>query len=79
MSQACPVITRRNSSLPEVGGSAAIYCNDDEAEIAEAMLRLERDQSYYLATSRASWTQANSFSWSATARKVLELYDELGR
>jgi glycosyltransferase involved in cell wall biosynthesis len=77
MSQACPVITRRNSSLPEVGGSAAIYCKDDEAEIAEAMLRMERDQSYYLGASRASWAQANRFSWSATARKVLELYDEL--
>ena len=42
MSQACPVITRRNSSLPEAGGSAAIYCDDDESEIAAAMLRLER-------------------------------------
>ncbi len=77
MSQACPVITRRNSSLPEVGGSAAIYCDDDEAEIAEAMLRLERDRSYYLAVSNASLAQANSLSWSATAGKVLELYDVL--
>jgi len=77
MSQACPVITRKNSSLPEAGGSAAIYCENDEIEIAEAMLRLERDESYYLTTSRASWEHARSLSWSAAADKVLELYDAL--
>lgn len=77
MSQGCPVITRKNSSLLEVGGFAAIYCNDDDGEIAEAMLRLERDQSYYLAASRASLAQATRFSWSATAGNVLELYNEL--
>jgi glycosyltransferase involved in cell wall biosynthesis len=77
MSQGCPVITRKNSSLPEVGGSAAIYCHDDEEEIAEAMLRLEGDQSYYLAVSQASLVQASQFSWSATARSVLNLYSRL--
>jgi glycosyltransferase involved in cell wall biosynthesis len=77
MSQACPVITRKNSSLSEVGGLAAIYCDDDEAEIAEAMLRLERDQSYYLTVSQASLAQANRFGWSKAAGKVLSLYDQL--
>lgn len=77
MSQACPVITRRNSSLPEVGGSAAIYCDNDAAEIANAMLRLERDGPYYLATSHASWTHAKRFSWSTAAEKVLDLYRQL--
>lgn len=77
MSQGCPAITRRNSSLPEVGGSAAIYCDDDDTEISEAMLRLERDQEYYLATAQAGWTRAGRFSWAATAGRVLELYDEL--
>jgi glycosyltransferase involved in cell wall biosynthesis len=77
MSQGCPAITRRNSSLPEVGGSAAIYCEDDDTEIAEAMLRLERDEEYYLAVSQACWTQASRFSWASTAGRVLELYEEL--
>jgi glycosyltransferase involved in cell wall biosynthesis len=77
MSQGCPAITRRNSSLSEVGGSAAVYCGGDDTEISEAMLRLERDEEYYLATSQASWTQASRFSWSATAARVLELYDDL--
>jgi len=77
MSQACPVITRKNSSLPEAGASAALYCEDCEREIANAMLQLERDEAYYLATSRASWEHAKSLSWSAAADKVLEVYDEL--
>jgi glycosyltransferase involved in cell wall biosynthesis len=77
MSQGCPAITSRNSSLLEVGGPAAIYCDDDDAEIAEAMLRLERDEEYYLAVSQACWTQASRFSWASTAGRVLELYDEL--
>jgi glycosyltransferase involved in cell wall biosynthesis len=77
MSQGCPVIARRNGSLPEVGGLAAIYCGDDDAEIAQAMLMLERDQAYYLEVSRASLEQAKRFSWRATAENVLDLYDEL--
>jgi glycosyltransferase involved in cell wall biosynthesis len=77
MSQACPVITRKESSLPEVGGSAAIYCNDHDTEIAEAMLRLERDPSYYRTISQASLAQASHFSWSAAGGSVLNLYDEL--
>ncbi len=75
MSQACPVITSNNSSLSEVGGSAAIYCGDTDFELAEAMLRLERDQSSYVAASEAGWARANQFTWSAAARQVLELYD----
>jgi glycosyltransferase involved in cell wall biosynthesis len=77
MSQGCPVITQKNSSLAEVGGSAAIYCDDADAEIAETMLRLERDEAYYLATSQASWAESSRFSWTATAGRVLELYEKL--
>jgi glycosyltransferase involved in cell wall biosynthesis len=77
MSQGCPVITRKNSSLLEAGGSAAIYCENNEIEIANAMLQLERDQAHYLATSRACWAHAEKLSWSGAAGKVLELYSEL--
>jgi glycosyltransferase involved in cell wall biosynthesis len=78
MSQGCPVITGKNSSLPEFGGPAAIYCNDTDADISETMLRLERDEQYYLATSRAGLVQANRFSWSSAAGRVLELYHDVG-
>jgi hypothetical protein len=41
------------------------------------MLQLERDESYYLAASCKSWEHAKSLSWSAAAKKVLELYDTI--
>jgi glycosyltransferase involved in cell wall biosynthesis len=78
MSQACPVITRKHTSLQEVGGSAAIYCENDPAEIAAAMLRLERNPGYYIQQSAGSLRQAAQFSWIAAANQVLELYRKLG-
>jgi len=77
MSQACPVIMRKHSSLPEVGGSAAIYIENDPIEIAEAMLKLETDSECYASISKNSLYQASRFSWSNTAEKVLQLYKQL--
>jgi glycosyltransferase involved in cell wall biosynthesis len=77
MSQACPVITREHTSLPEVGGSAAIYCENDPVEVAAAMLRLERSPTYYVERSGASLKQALLFSWDAAASNVLGLYRKL--
>jgi glycosyltransferase involved in cell wall biosynthesis len=77
MSQACPVIIRNHSSLPEVGGSAAIYIENDPGEIAEAMLKLETDLGYYVLMSKNSLNQASQFSWSNAAEKVLQLYKQL--
>jgi glycosyltransferase involved in cell wall biosynthesis len=77
MSQACPVITRRNTSLPEVGGSAAIYYDDSGEDLAEWMLKLETDSDCYLEHSNLALTQARRFDWNKTARNVLDLYDEV--
>jgi glycosyltransferase involved in cell wall biosynthesis len=77
MSQGCPVITRRNTSLPEVGGLAAIYYNDTSEDLAERMLKLEIDSDFYLERSALALRQARQFDWKITARNVLELYDEV--
>jgi glycosyltransferase involved in cell wall biosynthesis len=74
MSQGCPVITRRNSSLEEVGGSAALYYNDTVEDLVQCMLSLEDSRDSYLERSRLSLAQARKFDWSMTARRVLELY-----
>jgi glycosyltransferase involved in cell wall biosynthesis len=79
MSQACPVITRSHSSITEVGGLAAIYTNNDPTEIAEKMLKLETEQTFYAAISAKSLLQANKFSWRYSAVKVLAFYEELLR
>ncbi len=76
-SQACPVITRAESSLGEIGGSAAVYTGNDPEQIAQAMLRLEQDPEHYREVSQASLEQARNFSWEKTAQTVLELYERV--
>jgi glycosyltransferase involved in cell wall biosynthesis len=77
MSQGCPVITRHNSSLEEVGGSAAIYYDDTVEDLFQWMLKLENSSNFYPDCSLSSLTQASKFDWRVTARHVLELYKRI--
>jgi glycosyltransferase involved in cell wall biosynthesis len=77
MSQGCPVITRRNSSLEEVGGGAALYYNDTIEDLVERMLSLENSSPFYLERSGLSLAQAAKFDWSTTASAMLEFYHSL--
>jgi glycosyltransferase involved in cell wall biosynthesis len=77
MSQGCPVITRKNSSLQEVGGSAALYYRETSEELAQSMLELEERPGLYLERSGLALAQARRFDWNITARKVLELYHQM--
>jgi glycosyltransferase involved in cell wall biosynthesis len=74
MSQGCPVITTRNTSLEEVGGSAACYYNQSSEDLVEWMLKLESLSDFYLERSNLALAQARHFDWKLTAGKVLELY-----
>ena len=70
MACGCPVISYRNSAIPEVAGDAAIYIAEDSPpELADAMLRLSDD------TVRAEYRargfeRAGTFSWKRTAAEV---------
>jgi glycosyltransferase involved in cell wall biosynthesis len=76
MSQACPVICSRNSSLPEVGADAVCYWNGESAgTLAESMLRLEEDEGMYLRLSREGLQRARSFAWEKTALELRHFYD----
>ena len=77
MSQACPVITRKNTSLPEVGGEAAVYYDDTTRDLVQQMLRLEEQSRLYIELSERALAQARRFSWAKTAAKVLELYEQV--
>jgi glycosyltransferase involved in cell wall biosynthesis len=77
MSQACPVITRKNTSLPEVGGKAAVYYDDTTRDLVEQMLRLEEQSHLYIELSERALVQARRFSWAKTASKVFELYEQV--
>ena len=78
MSQGTPVITSHQTSLAEVGGAAAIYCDPDSIEsIAEAMLRFEENEAHYSVLSKDSLQQAEKFSWEKTALDLLDFYKKI--
>lgn len=73
MSCGCPVITSNISSLPEVGGDAAVYVNplsvDDIAEKIKFVLKSQRTK-----LAQKGFAQAKKFSWEKTARQTAEVY-----
>jgi glycosyltransferase involved in cell wall biosynthesis len=78
MSQACPVVTAKNSSLPEVGGEAVLYWDGSSAEtLAESMLKLEEDDDLYIRLSREGLERSRLFSWEKTARGLREFYNRV--
>jgi glycosyltransferase involved in cell wall biosynthesis len=78
MSQACPVITSKNSSLPEVGGEAVLYWDGKSADsLAESMLQLEENEKLYVRVSKAGLDRARLFSWEKTALGLREFYTRL--
>ena len=75
MSQGAPVICSGTSSLPEVGGEAAVYIDPASAEsICQAMLALEADPGQRARMVEAGRRQAARFGWEKTARETLDFY-----
>ncbi len=74
-----PVITARNSSLPEAGGAAARYIEEanDAAALAEALGEVLGDAATRAAMIRAGIEHARQFSWASTAQRVLGLYQQV--
>lgn len=71
-----PVITTRNSSLPEVGGSVALYIDNakDFEALASQMinvLNLSREEREKLI--QDGYKQAKKFSWEKCAKETLEV------
>lgn len=69
MRRGVPVVTARTSSLPEVGGDAALYVDDplDAEGLARALQRALEDREHYAALGRE---RAAAFSWDRTAAAV---------
>jgi glycosyltransferase involved in cell wall biosynthesis len=72
-----PVVTSNSSSLPEVVGDAAVQVNPENVfEIARGIREVLVDEELRARLIRRGWEQAARFSWSSTARQVLEIYRE---
>jgi glycosyltransferase involved in cell wall biosynthesis len=73
MACGCPVITCRNSSLPEVAGDAAIYV--DEYDVTEMLKALEQVQIPEIRQKliQSGLEQSKKFSWKKMAEEIAHL------
>jgi glycosyltransferase involved in cell wall biosynthesis len=75
MQSGVPVITSSNSSMPEIGGDAAIYCDPGDPEaMGKAMGLLYKDENYRSVLVSKGLERAAMFSWDASARKLNEIF-----
>ena len=77
MALGAPVICSNTTSLPEVAGEAGILVDPlDTAAIAAGMARLASGEIGREALRTAGLRQARQFSWPASARRLLAVYEE---
>ncbi|HVT46031.1 MAG TPA: glycosyltransferase family 1 protein [Thermoanaerobaculia bacterium] len=75
MSCGTPAIAARTSSLPEIGGDAALYFDPDDAGgLAAAIRRVISDDALRQELRRRGFRQAASFQWSRAAEETLAVF-----
>jgi glycosyltransferase involved in cell wall biosynthesis len=74
----CPVVASKVTSMPEVGGEAALYVNPtDESDIEQAIVRLVTDASLRRGLVDRGHVRRKEFGWSLTARRTLDIYRQV--
>ena len=67
-------------SIPEIAGDAAIYFDPyDVEEMAERIERVLKDEELRTSLILKGKERVKSFSWEESARKLLDLIEEVGR
>ena len=80
MSCGIPVAVSNQSALPEVVGNAGVYFDPyDERDIAQKILQLTKDRPLRQDLIEKSNMQIKKFSWNLSAKKVVELYEDMLR
>lgn len=73
-----PVITSNVSSMPEVGGDAALYVNPSSIDdIKKKLTMLMEDQSLREEMIKRGFEQVKKFSWEKCAKETTEIYQQL--
>lgn len=80
MAEGTPVIAARNSSLPEVGGEAALYFDADDAEelarLLSGLLEDPGERERLVSKGRANLAR---FSWSGAAARTADVFRGVAR
>ncbi len=78
MAVGVPVITSNTSSMPEVGGSAALYVNPASIdEITNQISRLYQSKGLRQNLIKKGLAQSHRFSWTKTAKQTLKVYQKI--
>lgn len=78
MACGAPVITSNISALPEVVGNAALQVDPhDTAALAEAIMRLLRDEQLREELRQRGYQHIQHYTWTEAAHKMLAIYSKL--
>lgn len=77
MACGCPVVSSNSSSLPEVGGEAALYSEPfNIKKMSENIQRLLEEKSFRENIIQKGLKQSKNFSWFSAADSLVELFNE---
>ena len=80
MACGCPVITSNTSSLPEVGGKAAVYVNPLSIEsIVKGLEKVLEDKNLQKKMIKEGLKQSRKFNWEKSAEQTIKIYQDLVR
>ena len=78
MASGVPVVTSNVSSMPEVGGEAALYVDPhDPADIAQKVVQAIEDSALRASLVQKGLARASEFTWRRTAEATLAVYNEI--
>lgn len=78
MALECPVVTSNLSSLPEICGDAAVYCNPlDIEDIARKIEFILSDSEFVLEKIEKGKEQVENYRWHDFTQKITEQIDEI--
>ncbi len=76
----CPVVASNNSSLPEVGGEAALYFDPtSKQDIKQTILKVLTNAELRQEMIRKGREQLSKFGWEKCARQTLAVLEEAGK
>ncbi len=80
MNRGIPTVTAKNSSLPEVGMDAVLYCHpEDHKDIAMVIKNLLLSKNLRDALSQRGKERAKEFSWKRFTKKIINVIEAEGR
>jgi glycosyltransferase involved in cell wall biosynthesis len=80
MASGTPVVASNVTSIPEVLGEVGLKCSpDDHTGIADGIVSLLTNEQNWLDQAQAGIKRAKDFSWELSARRHMQVYEEIFR